>query len=347
MNLKRNRGPYWPTHEQELLLQASLLQGQDALDAWHQWRASVDIECLDSESHHLLGLLYRNLSIHEVKDSHMAKLKGIYRSMWYKNQLILQKIIAIMHSFHDAGIKILVLKDAAIISRYYQDYSLRPICALDFLTRPVDAEATMNLLEKLGWIPEIKRPNKLVSLSPTLRFRSKSTIQPLILHGHIFWSGLQKNDNNALWSGAISTQIGDSSLGILSPTEQLLHVCSYGFRWHSVPQTCCIADAMMIINSSAVEIDWNRLVTQAQQYRLVSPLKNMLMLLHERLDVTIPLSILQNIQNMPVSYLERLEDSVFNKRPRPVVVSFVIRTLQHLKLIKNAGLGFNFLGFTR
>lgn len=346
MNSKNNRGFCWPTHKQELLLRASLLQGEDALIAWHQWRATVDIECLDPESYYLLGLLYRNLSIHDVNDSHMARLKGVCRSRWYKNQLLFQKILAILHSFHNSGIETLVLKDAALVLHYYQNYGLRPISTLDFLIRPVDASVTMSLLRNLGWSPEIKKTERLVSLSPAIVFRSESR-QPIIIHGYIFWSDFQEHANNALWSSAISTQIGDFSARVLSPTDQLLHVCLHGFRWNVVPQIHWIADAMMIINSSAVEIDWSRLVTQAQQCRLVLPLKNMLMLLDELLGAPIPPSVLQNVQTMPVSHFERIEHQVFNRKPLPVVGSFLIRAFQYLKSVKNAELRFRGLGFIR
>lgn len=308
MNSKNNWKICLPTHEQKLLLQASLLQGEDVLTAWQQWRATVDIECLDSESYYLLGLLYRNLSVHNVNDSHMAKLKGVYKSVWYANQLLFQKILAILHSFHNAGIDILVLKDVALVSHYYQDYGIRPLSALDFLVRPIDA-TTINLLKKLGWIPETKKQNQSISLSPAIIFRSESK-RPLILHQRIFSKSFKENFHN-IWSRAISTQISDVSARVLSPNEQFLHVCLHSLRWNSVPPIRWVADAMMIINSSAVEIDWSQLVTQAQQYRLVLPLKNMLMLLHEVLGANIPLSVLQNLQNLPASPFEQFEYHLF------------------------------------
>jgi len=83
---KANEGDCWPTREQELLLRAALLQGNDAINAWHEWKSSVDIEQLDQGSYRLLPLLYRSLHIDGVEDPLMNKLKGVYRMTWYKNQ---------------------------------------------------------------------------------------------------------------------------------------------------------------------------------------------------------------------------------------------------------------------
>lgn len=329
MNSTSNWDVCLPTHEQKLLLRASLLQGDDALTAWHQWRATVDIECLDPESFHLLGLLYRNLSIHKVNDSHMKRLKGIYRSKWYANQLLFQKIIAILRSFQSAGIETLVFNDVAIVSHYYQDYGLRPIVSLNVLIHPVDTSATVSFLEKLGWIAKIKRLDKFAAVSSAITFRSESR-QPLVLHRRLSWQGFSDYTNNALWRRAILTQIDDFPTCIFSPTDQLLHICFQGFQSNSILRICWIADAMMMINSSNVEIDWNRLVRQAQHYRLVLPLKNMLTTLNQILGAAIPVSILQDIQAVPVSQIEHFEHQI-HRKPLPVANSFLVKAFRCLK----------------
>jgi hypothetical protein len=79
-----------PSTMHPTLLQAAILREQPALDAWQKWRQSVDIETLDSESHHLLSTLYPNLVRHGVEDPHISRLKGVYRRTWYVNQLLAQ-----------------------------------------------------------------------------------------------------------------------------------------------------------------------------------------------------------------------------------------------------------------
>lgn len=59
----------WPTRQQELLLQAALMRGPKAFEAWNQWRSSVDIEKLDPESLRLLPQLHDTLRREGVSDS--------------------------------------------------------------------------------------------------------------------------------------------------------------------------------------------------------------------------------------------------------------------------------------
>ena len=55
------KGFFWPTHEQELLLKAVLLQGEGSIAAWKSWADAIDFDQLDAGSQRLLPLLYRNL----------------------------------------------------------------------------------------------------------------------------------------------------------------------------------------------------------------------------------------------------------------------------------------------
>lgn len=62
---------------------------------------------------------------------------------------------------------------------------------------------------------------------------------------------------------------------------------------------------MMIMNTSV--IDWNRLVAQARNRRLILPLRDTLDYLHHRLAARVPPEILQSLHNMQASRLERAE----------------------------------------
>ena len=73
-----HEGGCWPTWEQESLLKAALLQGEEAIKAWHKWKSRVDVDQLDPGSLRLLPLLYRNLRTHGVEDPLMNRFKGIY-----------------------------------------------------------------------------------------------------------------------------------------------------------------------------------------------------------------------------------------------------------------------------
>ena len=57
-----NESGCWPTHDQELLLRAALLQGEPALEFWNEWRRKVDLDVIDYGSHRMIPQLYRNIN---------------------------------------------------------------------------------------------------------------------------------------------------------------------------------------------------------------------------------------------------------------------------------------------
>jgi len=93
----------WPNQAQELLLRAALLQGEPALEAWNEWRRSVNLDVIDYGSHRMVPQLYRNLQRLGVKDPLMDRLKGVYRYYLYKNEILLHRIGTLLAAFEDAG----------------------------------------------------------------------------------------------------------------------------------------------------------------------------------------------------------------------------------------------------
>jgi hypothetical protein len=346
MNLYNKDSCDWLNSEQKLLLRAALLQGEEAIDSWNQWKASADIEDLDVESYRLLPLLYRNLSAHSVTDLHMARLKGVYRRSWCENQVLLEKIADIIRSVQNADIKIILLKDTALNLHYYQDKGLRMIQNIEFLVHPADALETINLLNNIGWIAKGKIPDVIAPFSYSLRFENKSR-QYFYLRWHLFADCFQEDAEKDFWDSAILTKLDDLSTYVLNPTEQLLYVCVYGGMSNFAFPISRLADAAILLNSYQAEIDWNRLVTLAQKYRLILPLQNLLTKLHEILNAPIPLSSLQQLQNIPISKFERNEYQLTSKKEKSVSERLIIRYIQYSRAVNTDNFKLRFLGFPR
>lgn len=344
MNSKNDRKFEWLTSEHELLLRAALQQGKDATDAWDQWKTTVDIEDLDPESYRLLPLLYRNLSVHGIEDSEMVRLKGVYRRRWYENQLLVSKITALLHSFQDAGIKTLILKDVALLLHYYQDDGLHAIDTLDICVRWEDGNAAIGLLNKLGWMLKEKVPDKVISKLSVISFVDESG-KILNLYRHIYWYAEQVETN--FGTGAIVTQIKDLSTYVLNPTYQLIQLCHQGTIWHLVPPIRLVADGMIIINSFSGSIDWDVLVADAEKYRLILPLQKMVAILSELLLVPIPDAIIAKVRDLKPSAFELIEYQVSAGKPLPVIKTFIMRYSQYLKSVQSTGSTFKIMGFPR
>ena len=303
------RGGCWPNPEQELLLQAALFRGERSLNAWRLWKKRTDIEVdkLDLGSFRLLPLVYRNLCDQERNDPLIEKLKGIYRLHWYKNQRLFHHMTPVLKSFHAAGIKTMILKGAAISLEYYRDYGLRAMGDFDVLVPTRQALEAIVLLKSMGWMTRGIASEALTEDYRAVRhsqaFRDSSDCE-LDFHWHILSGNPAADADDDFWEGARAITIQGVSTLILNPTDQLLHVCVHGAAWDAAPHLRWVADAMVILKVAKSEIDWSRLLLQAQKCRVTMPLKETFAYLRAKFDAPVSAEILKALQNTPVSKRE-------------------------------------------
>jgi len=299
---------YWlPSPEQELLLKAALLKGPEAIEAWEEWKSGVDLEELDPASHRMLPLLYRNLQVHGIKDPSVGKYKGVYRQTWYKNQMLFHRIASLLSSFHNAGIRTMVLKGAALTMFYYRDYGLRPMNDFDVLVHREDVSSALALLQRSGWTPKGFTPTEeYVSARYAHGFKNEND-QEFDLHWHLLSQCREAGSDKDFWEGAVETEFHGVPTHVLNATDQLLHICIHGARWNAVPPFRWVADAAIILTTAQSEIDWDRLIAQAQKRRLVLPLRETLHYLRTVVDAPIPVKIVEGLQGLLVPKIEQLE----------------------------------------
>lgn len=318
MTYLHREGGCSPTRSQELLLRAAILQGRDALNAWHAWKLTTDMDHLDQGSYRLLPLLYQNLHDHGVKGHFMHQLREVYLLTWCSNHILFPDFSAVLAAFHNASIETMILKGAALTLLHYKSHALRPVGDFDVLVRTEQASEAVDLLTKMGWNP-IRVPGRrfdggLFSVRHAWVFEDAAGHQ-LDLHRHLLPEFCYEDADGDFWDGAMSTQFHGVSTSALNPTDALLHVCVHGTKWSPVPPLRWVADAMMIIDSSHTEIDWDRFITQARERRLTVPLGAALNYLGDLLDAPIPAAVLRSMRQIPVSRIERMEYRVAERPP--------------------------------
>jgi hypothetical protein len=113
-------GGCWPTADQELLLRAALLTGDDARGAWEAWvRSAPGLDDLDQGSLRLLPLLYGNLAALGIAHPRMALLKGVTRKAWYQNRLLMAELAEVLRALEAERVRAMVLKGAALARTVY------------------------------------------------------------------------------------------------------------------------------------------------------------------------------------------------------------------------------------
>lgn len=341
----------WPTREQELLLRASLLEGGEAIEAWRKWKSRIDLDRIEPGSQRLLPLLYRNLHLHSVEDPSMNRYKGIHRRTWYENQTLFRTMSALLRIFYDAGIRTLILKGAALTLLHYRDYGLRPMDDFDILIPTEQAMAAINVLTDLDWRPKVKPlrafTEDLFSVRHSEAFKDASGNE-LDLHWHVLHECCYDHADDVFWNDATSVELHDVKTRALHPTDQLLHVCIHGARWNVVPPIRWVADARILLKTSVDDIDWDRLVAQAQERCLTFRMRHTLAYVRDLLNAPVPPGVVRSLQETPVSRIERRE---YRNRIRPSKLGRLPSLWIHHQLLskrrRKSGLQKKSMGFVR
>lgn len=352
MEARSNKVGCWPTQQQELLFRAALLQGKDAIECWQEWKSNVDISLIDDSSLRLLPQLYRNLQMQGVTDPLMVKLKEFYQRAWSENQILFHNMAGLLNRLHNAGIQTMILKGAALLLLYYKDYGLRPMLDFDILVHTAQAATAFDLLVKWGWMSKIEWPEKFQE--PHIYFRNDygfiniTAKQKIDVHRHVLRKSCQANADDDFWKAAVPVKFNNVSTCALNPADQLLHVCVHGEEWHFRAEMHLLADAMIILNYAKSEINWDRLIGQAEERGFILPLRDVLEYLADVLHAPIPPAVLRRLQTISASKKERRVYEIKTKSRRQTIFNVLLVHFDHyIRLVEGFRLQQKFIWFPK
>lgn len=307
------RRPWKPTDQQVLLVRAALLERKPAIEAWNQWKLAGGFARIGAGSVVLLPIVYRNLVDHGVSDPVLKRARLAYQITWLGNERLFRGVSALLGSLHDAGIETTILKGVALVLLYYQDLGLRSLGDVDVLIRPHNVANAIDTLSELGWKKMGRPPRVLTEIYLDTRRAinfSSDRIAKLDLHWHVMDETCRPNGDDWFWSGAIRTTVRGVETLAMNPTDQLLHVCAHEARWTPIPLPRWIVDVMMILRTSAGDVDWDRLVSHARRLGLVIPVREALKQVVDVVDAPIPSSVLNSLHCLPLSKEDERENRI-------------------------------------
>jgi Uncharacterised nucleotidyltransferase len=201
-----------------------------------------------------------------------AELRRAYLGTARCNAILFSELERLLPALAAAQVPVLLLKGAALAQPIYGNIALRPMSDLDLLVREKDLPVALRVLPAIGH-----------EITPPLVYRSEVMLHRYIqvetvlteLHWSPFvppyyhYSGLI----DWVWQTAlpVADDLGTSSAWTLGIEAQLLHLCGHIQLHHAEEEAkqLWLHDVAEVIVHYRDMIDWDEILSRAQEYDLV------------------------------------------------------------------------------
>lgn len=264
MSRSRRRGSFWPSATQRALMEVGLGPEEQAATRWRALQP-LDVTTLETGSFGLLPPLYERLREVAPDAPQLPRLFGTYRSVWYRNQLLLERLAVLLPLLRErAGVAPLLVGGMSALLRWYPRLGLRPVPLVELIVeRETAAEAVM-VSTYAGW-----RPGARSRFSTVLRDESRRVL--VIHHGAppAVVGPLGDDGVLGLRERAVELHGVDGAPLVLDPADELLFICATGARALPV-QTCqWLVDAYRVLRSPEAPAP-DALLERARRIHLVA-----------------------------------------------------------------------------
>ncbi|MBF0522002.1 MAG: nucleotidyltransferase family protein [Candidatus Omnitrophica bacterium] len=305
---------WYPSRGEELLLKAALWNEDEAVVAWQTWIQENGVKEIDHQFYPLGAMLYQNLK-DRIHEPYMNKFKGVYRSIWFKNQFLLKKISPVLRALENEKIPMLSLKGMGLTLNYYKDFGLRPMWDVDILIPRQEVIRVSQLLGSYGF----KRYEsleysieELMKWCHSIGFRNPQGLF-IDLHWESLWCSYKTSVDDDFWADAKPFLFDGISIKGLSASDQFLHVCVHGARkkgvnpysWAQSSAVKCMPDAMKILRVSK-SLDWERIIRLSREMSVTLQMRDVVRYLATTLKAPIPTEVVEQFQNLQVLRMERV-----------------------------------------
>lgn len=299
-----------PTAQHHLLLQAIFAEDATAISAWQAWVQHIDIEQLDEGSYWLLPRLYKRWQnddrLHREDGTQVIwqRIKGVYRHVWSRNQLIFRYLAEAIKALQRVQIPVVLMGGAALVANPGADIGSRRADDSGLWVPAASLGKALEQLRDLGWQPTQQ-------LSPE-HLRSQQTAVGLRRHQDtltLYWWPLLEcprlgpagESNRA----GLPVQLVTTEAIVLDPTEQCFLCCIQATRWQPRSPVYWLADAIDLLQRDAIPGD--RLIQLAQTHQLLLPLQSSLMQIAPLLHSDELKATLTQLQALTISQFEQAE----------------------------------------
>jgi Uncharacterised nucleotidyltransferase len=296
----RRRGSFWPSPTQRALLEVVLGSVEQAQPRW-QALQPLDVTALEPGSFGLLPLLYERLTQIQPDEPQLPRLFGTYRSVWYRNQLFVDRLAVLLPLLRQrAQVDPFLVGGMSALLRWYPRLGLRPVPQVELM---VDQEAAVDVVKVAGyagWRPTQQTPM-------LTRLRDESGRLLVIHHGlPPSVAGPRRNDGLSLFSGrALELSEVEGSPVVLDAGDELLFTCALGARTIAVPSCQWLIDVHHLLRSGELPTA-EEVLDRSTRLHLVAPLGATIAYLAEFCDPELTGKLLGRLDAQPTTRRDRL-----------------------------------------
>jgi hypothetical protein len=261
------RGSFWPSPTQRALLQIALGPPEKAAVRWHALQP-LDVTTLETGSFGLLPLLYERLGEVAADDPQLPRLFGTYRSIWYRNQLLLERLAILLPLLRQrAHVEPLLVGGMSALLRWYPRLGLRPVPQLDLI---VERGASADALKVAGYANW--RPSGTARAFTPLRDESGRVL--VIHHGAppALAGPLADESLTGLRERARELEDVEGNPVVLDAADELLFACGTGARTAFIRTCQWLVDVHRLLHSSEAPPP-DRVLEGARRAHLVEPVR--------------------------------------------------------------------------
>ncbi len=225
--------------------------------------------------HHLKKLQENRFIPKKVMD----KLEKAYYANVARNMYHYEELKRILETFYEKGVKVIVLKGAALDKVVYGDIGLRTFGDLDLLVKEEDLAYAKKIMSDLEYV---STPDKVTEeWRKENHFHLPPYIQPeksivVEIHWNITGDSFHINIDE-WWKMAKVIRIDNCQALIPSPEDMIIHLClhlfNHGYNEITLRGLCDIFETLRYYKK---EINWQRFQDKIDKYKIGKPVYTIL-----------------------------------------------------------------------
>ena len=291
-------------------------------------------------------MLSRIITDKDIIPVHVTdELKKDYYLSARNNILTLNALGNILNVFDKAGLKVIVLKGAALAETAYGNLALRPMSDVDLLVKKEDLYRINEQLNDLGYYPTDRSVDD-VDLSSTyltsLDYRNPNKNSPSF---HIHWhfvnstipneSYIHQINMEDIWRDAVRTNIANTETWVMSPHHLIIHLAEHALRvTHSLSKLIYFCDIDRSINYYGKGLDWDILVQDTIRFNLNKMVYTTLYFSRYFIEAKIPEDVLLKLKPERFGIPEKIFMRKTAENKRTPGMSYLIHLSMNKGLVK-------------